>query len=361
VCSGKAANEFVTKTRRAVIASRASPWYAYLSAVYNGRMQLPFPLSNISFVYLNTPRWRQLHPASPSPFRDCESKQRRCHPKDCNPWLRKQWQSDAPGVATHRWGNTAPHALQSVHIFSRKTLAIGRPRQFTSHAWVEVIRQDNRRVGFQEAMAPPNCSWVPGSAARTQEHPGCDWSHYPQGCFMRPAVGSGIWINLGVTEVVRKLQRPGEQWPVVSTVMQAAQRGVDTLQWGFGDRVMDEQGENWPPLLVRITGCMGRSAGIGTCLPDEGLPTGTRSGWHDQPCTCDESAGVLNCVRSEPTSSMVHAATKSTTSSMVHAANYSATTLVVTGVVAPALGVAALVALRSRKPLSSGAADDPAP
>ena len=310
VCTSKAAQEFLTKVRRAVITSRASPWHAYFSAVYGGQiLRLPFPISNVSFVYLNTPRWRQLHPASPSPFRDCQSKQRRCHPKDCTPWVRRQWQGDAPVVATHMWGNVAPHALRSVHMFSRKTLAIGRQQQYTSHAWIEVIRQDARKVGFQEAMAPPNCSWTPSRATKTQDHPGCDWAHYPPGCFMRPAVGSGIWINLGVTQVMRQLQRPGVKWPAASNVMEAAQRGVDTLQFEFGDRVIGENGEDdWPPLLVRVAGCVGRSAGIATCLPDEGdLVTSTRSGWHDQPCACDESAGVLNCVRPAPaTSTMIH-------------------------------------------------------
>lgn len=346
MCSDKAAQAFVTKTRRAVITSQASPWYEYLSAVYGGRLPLPYPLSNISFVYLNTPLWRQLHPASPSPFRDCQSKQRRCHPKDCNPWVRKSWQGDAPVVAAHLWGNLAPHALRSVHIFSRNTLAIGRRPQYTSHTWVEVIRQDNRNIGFQEAMTPPNCSWAPASATSTKDHPSCDWTHYPQGCFMRPAVGSGIWINVGVTEVIHKLQRPGDRWPAVSAVVEAAQRGVDTLQWGFGDKVGDGSGANWPPLLVRITGCVGRSAGIATCLPNDGhhpLVTSTRSGWHDQPCACDESTGILNCVRPEPTGSRRVAAT---------------TGVAIGAVVATVLGVFATVALRSRRPRTSTTAED---
>ena len=54
---------------------------------------------------------------------------------------------------------------------------------------------------------------------------------------MRPVMGSGVWINTGVTRALPSLMRPGDKWPVTRAVVDAAQRGVDTLQWRFGDLV----------------------------------------------------------------------------------------------------------------------------
>ena len=137
---------------------------------------------------------------------------------------------------------------------------------------------------------PPNChDWSP--PPRNDYHlgeplPAC-WerlapsggARFPQGCWARPAPGSGVWLNTGLTEHHYTL--PSD---LLQRTLDASRRGVDTLQVTFGD---DYAGTHAPLVLV-TAGCVGRpqSQPLRACLPERML----RGGWHDRPCSCDDSA-----------------------------------------------------------------------
>ena len=338
------------QTRGVVIRSRGSRWLSYLSAVYGGRARLPFELWRLNLFYENTHAWRRLWPAAASPFRDCSM--RGAHQHECNDKMCKAWRAELNGVTgrshdgrkggngtdwlalyhaerarqgrrrihgdgvdTLEWGaDSIGEQLRSVQVFTRRSEALGR-RLYRSNQWVEVVRSDHRPLGFQEGMQPPNCSKATGLFRRAGSPgllaslfwpaekprlPSCDWSHYPPGCFMRPAVGSGVWVNTGRTRARAALRLvAGIRNPVAIEVLNAVRDGVDTLQYAWGDPV--DQGRNqqtWPPLFVSTSPeCVGRQQGVRACLPNE-----MRGGWHDSVCRCDDVLGVINCAGRAPPS-----------------------------------------------------------
>ena len=351
LCTPEAASSFVHQTRGVVIRSRGSRWLSYLSAVYSGRARLPFELWRLNLFYENTHAWRRLWPAAASPFRDCSM--RGAHQHECNDKMCKAWRAELNGVTgrshdgrkggngtdwlalyhaerarqgrrrihgdgvdTLEWGaDSIGEQLRSVQVFTRRSEALGR-RLYRSNQWVEVVRSDHRPLGFQEGMQPPNCSKATGlfrrarspgglaslfwAAEKKPKLPSCDWSQYPPGCFMRPAVGSGVWVNTGRTRAAAALRLvAGIRNPVAIEVLNAVHDGVDTLQYAWGDAV--DQGRNqqtWPPLLVSTSPeCVGRQQGVRACLPNE-----MRGGWHDSACRCDDMLGVINCAGRAPPS-----------------------------------------------------------
>ena len=333
LCTPEAASIFVNQTRGVVIRSRSSRWLSYLSAVYGGRAPMPFQLWRVNIFYENTHAWRRLWPAAASPFRDCSMRrvqQHECNNQVCKAWrgelndgaghghhgdagtngtahpiaarvalLRAQRQLHDGGVDTLEWAAATANGepLRSIQVFSRRSIAFGR-KMHRSYEWVEVVRQDNRPLGFEEGMLPPNCSGGASLFKRAKHAdslrlPACDWSTHPPGCFMRPVAGSGVWINTGRTQAAASLRlEAGIRNPVAADVLKAVRDGVDTLQYAWGDAV--HQGSNlfaWPPLLVSTRPeCVGRRQGVRACLPNE-----MRSGWHDSACKCDEMLGVINC------------------------------------------------------------------
>ena len=336
------------QTRGVVISSRGSRWLSYLSAVYGGRATLPFQLWRLNLFYENTHAWRRLWPAAVSPFRDCSM--RRAQQHECTNQICKAWRAELNGVpgrghngrkganGTADTGIALFHAqrrihedgvdtlewaaatakgepLRSVQVFTRRSEALGR-RLYRTNQWVEVVRSDHRPLGFQEGMLPPNCSGAVNLFRRARSAggvaslfwrarnadsprlPSCDWSAHPPGCFMRPVVGSGVWVNTGRTRAAASLRLPaGIRNPVAIEVLKAVRDGVDTLQYAWGDAVYQGRDQfTWPPLLVSTSPeCVGRQQGVRACLPSE-----MRGGWHDSACMCDDALGVINCAGRAP-------------------------------------------------------------
>ena len=348
LCTPEAASSFVHQTRGVVIRSRGSRWLSYLSAVYGGRAPLPFQLWRVNLFYENTHAWRRLWPAAVSPFRDCSM--RRAQQHECTNQICKAWRAELNGVpgrghhgrkganGTADTGIALFHAqrrihedgvdtlewaaatakgepLRSVQVFTRRSEALGR-RLYRTNQWVEVVRSDHRPLGFQEGMLPPNCSGAVSLFRRARSAggvaslfwrarnadsprlPSCDWSAHPPGCFMRPVVGSGVWVNTGRTRAAASLRLPaGIRNPVAIEVLKAVRDGVDTLQYAWGDAVHQGRDQfTWPPLLVSTSPeCVGRQQGVRACLPSE-----MRGGWHDSACMCDDALGVINCAGRAP-------------------------------------------------------------
>ena len=98
--------------------------------------------------------------------------------------------------------------------------------------------------------------------------------------------GSGVWINAGKTRHEQFLG--GDGLNAIDYVLGASSEGVDTLQFQYGDSVAPSNGPTGqltPPLLLMTrAGCIGSHTPLKACPPVE-----MRSGWHNLPCTCDDS------------------------------------------------------------------------
>ncbi|KAL1514593.1 hypothetical protein AB1Y20_003687 [Prymnesium parvum] len=300
---------FLGRTRGVVIHDAASPWSAYFDAVYNGRAPRPFNLSRLTLFYQNTPHWRAAHPTAPSPFRDCEagSHAHACDERTCAPWYAELLPTPRrmEPVAVLQWpmwpaGFDSEHARASM-LVSEEAAEAGHER-YRSHEWIEVMRSDSRPY-FEEGSFPPECrgvaearGWRLGEPRFTLAGgtplPSCfdlagktGGGQFPPGCWARPAAGSGIWINTGVSEFPDD-DPSRENLDPLYVLLDAAARGVDTCQYDFGDAVPYAPGrEVFAPLVVMThRECIGRSEGIKACVPGGVL----RSGWHDLECECED-------------------------------------------------------------------------
>ena len=315
---------FIGRTRTLVITAPTSPWIRYLDAVYNGRTPLPFSLWRLSAFYLHSPAWREKHPEAPNPFRDCG---RPRHPRcdECSTWeaeLLEEPELSAPRDLVSfpwptnglQWSDRAglDAELRLVQIYSSSDSDDSFGRELgAENTWIEIMRSDARPY-FEESMMPPHCpDWAPGEPYQEQqcweglhEHNG---GRFPQGCWARPAVGTGVWINTNRTRHAASLtdslaiyapdgytketmpshtHRAGSSpFRSIEYVLYARSIGIDTLQFKIGD--------NWfgqPPLLI-ITSetCVGRSEPLHTCLA-----CSVRAGWADLPCLCDDTTRNVN-------------------------------------------------------------------
>ena len=98
--------------------------------------------------------------------------------------------------------------------------------------------------------------------------------------------GSGVWINAGKTR--HEQFYGGDGLNAIDVVLGASIEGIDTLQFQYGDSVAPSNGPTGqltPPLLLMSgAGCIGSHTPLKACPPVE-----MRSGWHNLPCTCDDS------------------------------------------------------------------------
>ena len=161
------ADHFVASTQGITITDPASPWHRYFNAVYAGRSPLPFDLGRVNAFYLNTPKWRDVHPDAPNPFRDCIREE----VPTCAAAICARWQEELhpdPTLPRDRvvsllwpmWLHLhARHAVETTHrlvqLVSNRTEEHGRP-MFANHTWVEVLRSD-ARPEFQEGARAPEC------------------------------------------------------------------------------------------------------------------------------------------------------------------------------------------------------------
>ena len=290
------------RMRGVAVEDVSSPWATYLDAIYDGHAPRPYNLSRLSTFYVNSPAWRRKYPGVPNPFKDCwhlQGKQPQCAPTECDQWLqylRAQPTEDRMDeLFVYSWpmirgGDHNSFDVRLVQLYSKNDVSFGREPALPNNSWVEVIRSSNRPY-FEEGVVPPNChDWEP--PPRNHYHlgeplPAC-WERlassgggrFPQGCWARPAPGSGVWLNTGFTEYHQQL--PPD---LLQRTLDASRRGVDTLQVTFGDPFF---GAHAPLMLVTGDGCVGRpqSQPLRACLPERML----RGGWHDRPCGCDENA-----------------------------------------------------------------------
>ena len=219
----------------ATIDSPSSPWLPYLEAVYGQRPPLPYPLSRLRFLYHGTSRWQRSHPSVVWPMGACHVWQgwlngsnspplkgqgvRRgsvgvgysgipswtdpqldrlrphCAAEVCNEWLAPAHLPDSQtGFKNFElyWQPSDPWKSDGL----RRAETLGTtwywPGEFSqvnsvhtdvleSHAWAEVIRWQ---------------AWSEGLAGF--------------GVFFSSAPGSGMWLNVGRTEVFRDpKRRPG--------------------------------------------------------------------------------------------------------------------------------------------------------
>lgn len=306
---------FIGRARGVHVVAPTSPWTHYLQAVYTGRAKLPFALGRLSAVYVNSPAWRAKHADTPNPFRDCrESGQVRCANSMCSAWEAELNAQVAPGTPPAisvyywpqaRWAGPAVHAeRRMVQLFSTSDDSFGRD-YVPSHRWIEIMREDARPY-FEEGLRPPNCpDWAAGEAYQGQQ---CweelheyNGGRFPPGCWARPAVGTGVWINTNETRRAHNLSDTGS---IINTsrlsesaviypsrrerygraleyILYARSEGIDTLQFTFGDPTI---GGHAPLLVISSETCVGRQNPLHACLSCE-----VRAGWADLPCECDDS------------------------------------------------------------------------
>ena len=109
-----------------------------------------------------------------------------------------------------RWsGREADAELRLVQLFSADDRSFGHELG-RANEWMEVMRSDSRPY-FEEGIRPPNCTdWSPGETYHQQEcwrdlH-GWGGGRFPPGCWARPAVGTGVWINANRTRHANDLE-----------------------------------------------------------------------------------------------------------------------------------------------------------
>ena len=112
------------------------------------------------------------------------------------------------------------------------------------------------------------------------------------GCWLYPARGSGVWLNVGATRVdTYKYYRPHEEPRLVRAAAEARLSSVQFLANSagtFAEMVLT------CPACVQTRSARNAAAALGACLPP-GVEV--RSGAsHEHPCVCDERLGVLNCI-----------------------------------------------------------------
>ena len=294
LCEAPSALDFLQRIAEVTIRDAHSNWYRYLEAVYHGRAPRPFALGRLRFFYISSRGWRTRFPSRPSPFRDCiNADQPRC--ARCS----EEWEQHAPrplqnlqevAMWVSTWDYVNPDECQP------STRHPGECHYVRGLPGV-LLYARNQRDGLGHAVHPGS-GWVEVMRHRTNYAEGMDafaWdlayegSREYEGCYLRQAPGSGVWIDAGRTTII---DASTNARPVVD-VRQAIADGYDSIQWhavGF-DR-------NAPMLVITRPQChqLTRARnpfGIATCLPP-GIAS--RSGWHDRACNCSEESDTLNCM-----------------------------------------------------------------
>ena len=231
---------------------------------------MPARLSELTFFYTNSPAWRAEYGVVASPFRDClDIGQPRC------PSCLEEWAQHHPApvatvaevriwIATYQYIRTPPNMPGA--LLYAKSRSFGH-LELPPHTWVEVMRHRQDSEGMDSFGEPG--------------------SHEFEGCFFRPAKGSGIWIYTGATF------HAGSDGRLRHVIQHAIDEQFDSVQWlavAFDDGA--------PMLVVTMAACHSLSRatdpdGIGTCLPES---VEVRAGWYDVPCSCNDEWASLNCV-----------------------------------------------------------------
>ena len=291
LCTRANAEAFIGRTRNVSIstASGDSAWLGYLNAVFGGAWLSGHKrLSRLHFFYEGTAAWFVVHGGAPNPFRECTKAARErpwCGERECERWNAPLRPSPAAlpfelarleERSVHEPARHAP-GLPGTLLYSVNSDMFGHLNDQARYngGWAEVMRHNNRPGYWQDR----------GTEEGVKEaRPAVGNTVWLRGCWMRPAIGSGLWYHTG------KLLAAHDPGPNTSTtgyalVERAIQESYDSVLVGTAD------GQR-PILVSTRSACTSRNIGISTCLPAH-VPI--RSGWHDQNCTCNDDWMQLNC------------------------------------------------------------------
>ena len=234
LCGRDAAAAFHARLPRNV--SHGSPWEGYLRTVYSGPVPLPFDVSTLEFFWVHLlPTAMHLcpkpHLTPPAPVLPV------CPPDRCAGWLEEPQSRARAHVADKRsfvWSPTWPPLPDDPELNLSPKMRRKLPHnQFlliqpyersdvpNDGAWVEVTRITPPNVlpgvtpecdahygwqrGCQEWRAGSKWPYQPaGYMQRPECQPlGCCREGRNYGCWFWPAKGSGIFVNVGRTQIAR--------------------------------------------------------------------------------------------------------------------------------------------------------------
>lgn len=158
---------------------QASPWYAYLRAVYGTDVPLPFPISELRFFYHNGADWQTRHPNVAWPLVACHGERSLkplpsvpiCSPAECARWV------ESPGAYADTDLAGLHSELYTHHYRSSETRGV---RLFHD--------------ALHPALAQPNGTWV-----EVMRWPRACEEANGYGAWFSRAPGSGVFINTNRT------------------------------------------------------------------------------------------------------------------------------------------------------------------
>ena len=158
---------------------QASPWYAYLRAVYGTDVPLPFPVSKLRFFYHNGADWQRRHPSVAWPLVACHGERSPeplpsvpiCSPAECARWV------ESPGAYADTELAGLHSELYTHHYRSSETRGV---RLFHG--------------ALHPALAQPNGTWV-----EVMRWPRDCEEASGYGAWFSRAPGSGVFINTNRT------------------------------------------------------------------------------------------------------------------------------------------------------------------
>ena len=223
ICSHEGLQDFI-HNRPSIIDRNDSAWYAYLHAVYNGEVLLPFNLSAIRFVYHNSAEWQRKHPETELPWPSCVAgalhfianlrQFNMSEMPEAAPWCSAQscrrWRQHDARVTME----AAARAVKHVEVYHtarivHRELHTGIPSHWESAGvrWVERadLRDAITSTASMQRSRPHAASCSPAGSSRWEKHDGL-WLEVMRrnsevelsnggGMWFAIARGSGIWLH----------------------------------------------------------------------------------------------------------------------------------------------------------------------
>ena len=319
--------------RPETIASPDNPWYRYLATVYGSLPHLPVSLSQFNFFYHADSEWSN---SVEWPMASCRGLVGRpCSRAVCSRWRTSEGgESQGEGGKPQRKRKTVAVlpslfvrgvARSAATLIFEAPLAV--PRRLIGQAAKSAIEQANGLLGHHTLSTG---GWR--EVIRRNHLPEREGTH-GYGCWLWPATGSGIWVNLGRTLVVHRKDVAeatlARAWWANSSIdhnaslplmrriraqegftVQAGDLGYDSVQvqYNFGGHA-----GKWAEIVLTSPPCMHGRRALRTCLPPL---IEVRAGWGAEiPCTCDDELPLLNCKEAlRPPDELARVVTRGTSS-----------------------------------------------
>ena len=357
LCGADAAREFRARLPRSV---SHGPWVEYLQAVY-GFVELPFDVSQLQFF------WAHLLPTAmhlcPKPHAaPPQAVLPTCSPEACDGWLEPAataavaddssfiWPPIWPPLPNDAEANASPKERRRL---ARTQFLLIQPRERAGEAndsWVEVMRvvppgtvlgADGADCDVAYGWQRDCQEWRPGTTYPWQpagyfQSPncrplGCCREGRNYGCWFWPAKGSGIFVHLGRTAVMRDRHHAEESGYGVRAQVwltkhgrngtvrlrgndcmyarAARDFGLDSLQVLRANRNVFTGQKTSPVSEIVLTadGCVHPHRIVTHACPPVPLRSGV--GLRKQPCACSRNKHltVLNCGESVSASAAARA------------------------------------------------------